>query len=443
MRSLSEAVRTARYVQHTRHATDAVGCPLPEQTLHAIIVPASRPAANLDHAVTLARAVGCQLLILCSRRARSAEVRQLLAERSFDQAVVVDLPDGYHHELLDFSALMSVKDDLPVACATYITDLSMKRNLGLLLARMLGWRRIFFLDDDIRDISYSDLQNTVSKLESFPSVGMRVTDFPDNSAVCHAQRMTGGFQEVFVTGAALAVDCYADIGFFPDIYNEDWLFFYDDTSHGRLACSGRSVTQLRYDPFADAQHAAWQEFGDILAEGLYELLHQGMGVQHATREYWSLFLEARRYFIETIICRSDVNMYEQARLLGTVEQALRCEITIAPELLERYILLWRRDLHDWKQRIAGIPRMPSVNAALRKLELSPSVECIAPRLIQHCRDVVPGNIPSGPVLIPRFDTLKGLSECAAISSSVSCLQAEPERQSPRLKLAAWWSGLGR
>ena len=83
----------------------------------------------------------------------------------------------------------------------------MKRNVGLALAKMLGWRRIFFLDDDIRDIAYPDLQRTVDMLGSFSAAGMWVTDFPDNSIVCHANRMTGGSQDVFVSGAALAVDC--------------------------------------------------------------------------------------------------------------------------------------------------------------------------------------------------------------------------------------------
>ena len=30
-----------------------------------------------------------------------------------------------------------------------------------------------------------------------------------------------------MSGAALAVDTAADIGFFPNVYNEDWLFFFD------------------------------------------------------------------------------------------------------------------------------------------------------------------------------------------------------------------------
>lgn len=60
--------------------------------LDAIIVPASRPAANMDHAVTLARAANSQLVVLCSRQADSDQVSELLAARCFDQAVVAELP---------------------------------------------------------------------------------------------------------------------------------------------------------------------------------------------------------------------------------------------------------------------------------------------------------------------------------------------------------------
>ena len=172
----------------------------------------------------------------------------------------------------------------------------MKRNIGLVLARMLGWQRVFFLDDDIRDIAYPDLQRTVDMLGSFSAAGMRVTEFPDNSIVCHANRMTGGSQDVFVSGAALAVECDSDIGFFPGIYNEDWFFFFDAASKGQLGNSYLKATQLVYYPFAKPERAAWQEFGDVLAEGLYALLHLHMDVEQATSAYWAFFLEAAAEF---------------------------------------------------------------------------------------------------------------------------------------------------
>jgi len=341
--------------------------------LDAVIVPASRPAWNLDQAITLARASHCALLILCSHKAKPAEVHELLADRDFNDAIVVDLPAGYGHKLFDFRALDSLKVDLPAACSYYSSNLSMKRNVGLVVARMLGWRRIFFLDDDIRDINPADAHGTVTMLGSCRTAGMRVTRFPDNSVACHAHRMTGGLQDVFVTGAALAVNCQQNIGFFPDIYNEDWLFFYDDAAHGQLGSSGRIVTQLRYDPFDDPRRAAWQEFGDVLAEGLYALLGRGLGFKHATREYWNDFLYARHTFLQAIRERPEMAALEiRERLLRSVELAQKCSVGISPEVLERYIRLWRQDLHEWRRRLAGVSQVRSPDAALRALELARS-----------------------------------------------------------------------
>ena len=387
--------------------------PCTDQALDAIIVPAARPALNLEHAVTLAKAANCSLLILCSRQVRPADVAQMLTERSFKQAIIIDLPDGYRHELLDFPALTALKGELPEACASYVTDLSTKRNVGLLLARMLRWQRIFFLDDDIRDITYPDLQRTVSMLETYPTVGMRVIDYPDNSIVCHANRETGGFQDVLVSGAALAVSCHKGIGFFPDIYNEDWLFFFDDAARGKLAGSGLKATQLRYRPFADPQRAAWQEFGDVLAEGLYSLLHLGKGLPDATRDYWTDFLEVRRGFLEAIITRSGKARPDlKDELVLSVEGALKCSLTIEPELCEDYIQLWRRDLLSWKRRMAKMRKISSLEAALEGLGLSPATSGNAAAKIQDRRDEAPENIAAGPVVIPKFATLKQLSERA-------------------------------
>lgn len=396
--------------------------------LDAIIVPASRPAEHLDHAVTLARAAGCRLLILCSQQLHSTEAKKFLAARSFHQAIVIDLPPGYSHELLYFPGLQSIKNELPQACGFYTTDLSMKRNIGLILARMLRWRRVFFLDDDIRDIAHPDLQSTVDMLGSFSAAGMWVTDFPDNSIVCHANRMTEGPQDVFVSGAALAVDCATDIGFFPDLYNEDWLFFFDIAAQGRLANSCRKATQLCYYPFEDARRAAWQEFGDILAEGLYALLHLDLKVHQATREYWTCFLEERRSFLEAILTRSPSahpDIYSEMVL--SVQSALKCVLTIKPDVCERYVRLWRQDLADWRRRVAGIPVMPSVEEALREMRLSPPASAGAAGKIPPRRSEAGPAIMAGPAAIPGFDNMKKMSEHASALDLSSAAPAEEKR----------------
>jgi hypothetical protein len=410
MNPFAEGIR-----QHDTHSmltsmAEPRDAPFASLGLDAIVVPASRPAAHLDHAVTLARAAGCWLLILCSGRLDSTEVVKFLAARSYYKTIAIDLPHDYSHNLLCFPELLAINSEMPEACSLYTTDLSMKRNIGLVLARMLGWRRIFFLDDDIRDITYPSLQRTVDMLGSFSAAGLWVTDFPDNSIVCHANRETGGSQDVFVSGAALTVDCESDIGFFPDIYNEDWLFTFDHASAGKLANSSLEATQLCYYPFAAARRAAWQEFGDVIAEGLYTLLHLGLDVTRATREYWRYFLEARRNFLEAILTRlPSAHPRLRGEIQMSVQQAEKCLQTIKPDLCERYVQAWRHDLADWKQRAAEIPAMPSIEAALLEMGLTPVMSAGGTgRTPPRWAEATP-KIKAGQVTIPRFDTLKEMS----------------------------------
>jgi glycosyltransferase involved in cell wall biosynthesis len=342
-------------------------------SLDAIIVPASRPAVNLDHAVTLARAVNCQLVVLCSLRAQAAEVNELLALRNFTQAVTVDLPEGYSLPKLDLVTSRPSSLDLPDSCVNPNGDLSTKRNIGLLLARMVGWERVFFLDDDIRDLDASDLREVATMLGPYGAVGMRAVDFPDNSVVCHGHRRTGGYQDVFISGSVLAVHCAEAVAFFPEIYNEDWFFFYHAAEAGRLGRHRRDATQLCYDPFADSQRAAGQEFGDVMAEGLYGLLHNRISADRATTDYWRSFLDSRMKFLSGVLDRSEtVEPFLRKRITSSIETAMDWSRQISPSTCEHYIALWKQDLDTWEQRLKDVPRGLSVKTALRELDLMPS-----------------------------------------------------------------------
>ena len=55
------------------------------------------------------------------------------------------------------SFVTSSAEDLVAASSGLTRDLSIKRNLGLVLARMLGWQRLMFLDDDIFDVTKEDV----------------------------------------------------------------------------------------------------------------------------------------------------------------------------------------------------------------------------------------------------------------------------------------------
>jgi hypothetical protein len=371
-----------------------------EARLDAIIVPASRPARHLTTAIDLAKAAGCNLVVLCSMDARPEKVRSLFTGKDFSKGTAITIPRGYHIPYLWLETADWMTGHTENVCGGRDSDLSVKRNIGLLIARMLGWQHIFFMDDDIRGIYVGELASTISMLgihgeryrssgmqveyfqtssqseKTFRSSSMQVKYFPDNSVVCHARRMVHLDQDVFVSGSVLAVDCTAPFDFFPDIYNEDWLFFYRDAAERKLASPGLQATQMhqeKYNPFADPQRAAKEEFGDVIAEGLYSLLHYPeFGWHSPTKIYWELFLANRKRILENV----SGQLFKAPReLRGEIDKAIMVALEtlekITPGMCVDYVAAWQRDLRRWSDLRDKLPEVDSVSDALRELRILP------------------------------------------------------------------------
>jgi hypothetical protein len=367
-------------LQYPTHA-ELLGPSLPSAPsadlgLDAIIVPAARPAKNLQTAAGLAKETGARLIVLCSFRTHANDVRTLLAEHRLPDADVVAMPRKRSKWILrEFETTRYVHNGPGKAvCGARNSDLSMKRNTGLLLARMLGWERIFFMDDDIRSVSADTVLSTVSLLGAtdgrYRTAAMSVEKYPDNSVVCHARREVGAYQGVFVSGSVLAVDCRVPFGFFPDLYNEDWLFFYRDAAEGRLATPGSLAEQLPYDPFADPQRAASQEFGDVIAEGLYALLHSGLGLEAADDEYWKRFLADRNRVLGDVGRRlSSARPDLRGKISTAISAAQQVLWRVTAKMCAEYVAAWQRDLGRWDKVLANLEGASSIEDALRKVGL--------------------------------------------------------------------------
>lgn len=373
----------------------------------AIVVPASRTADNLVEAVELAAALNCCLVVLCSRLARAAKVRELVGRHRELRWMAVDLPDGYSHPLLTFETASYAE-----AKAPHLGDLSVKRNLGLLLARLLRWRSVLFLDDDIRGLDIGSVQHAARALGTFAAAGFLVEDYPDNSVVCHAHRHTGGRQDVFVTGSALMVDCDQPQSFFPDVYNEDWLFLFEKLRAGTVAHAG-VARQLRYEPFASPERPTAEEFGDILAEGLVNLLHDGRPLSDATADYWEECLIRRKHFIAGIMAELD-GAGAMATALAAAEKR-RGEISAMT--YEEYVGSWRRDVATWRARMATLPALRSLPAAADYLRLGRS--SVLTSAGQH-RDIGPAMAPPAADVI--VEPTARIAETARIGTAPRRLQ---------------------
>lgn len=356
--------RPRHCLSHASLLTDVSSSKIrPRQTrwFDAIVVPATRPSA-LQRIITLSADISVPLVLLCSRQASVGPVAERVRETFGARALVIDVPEGH---AIGNGAQATADCSFRAVTGGRSSDLSLKRNLGLLLARLRGWRKILFVDDDIDDLCADDIANLAHQLERSPVAAMRSWSFPDNSVVCHAGRLAGMPQDIFVSGAVLAVNTQLPgLSFFPDIYNEDWFFFAEDAARRRLPKVGE-VRQDHYEPFADPRRAAREEFGDLLAEGLYAIFEDRPGWTFreqlevaARRRYWASFIEDRASFIADVERRLE-NHAAAGRLVDkpaysameSLRYAKKELAEISPQLCVDFIEAWREDTDRWQRQL--------------------------------------------------------------------------------------------
>jgi hypothetical protein len=343
--------------------THASLVPWPRARLDAIVVPAARPASVLQDVMNLSASVSVPLVILCSQQAQLTQVVQRVEKTFGAQALVVQVPDDYR---LPWDLPLTSATEFRIASADRSSDLSVKRNLGLLLGLMRGFSKIMFVDDDIRRITPSALVQMTRHLSRHPVASMVSRYFPDNSVVCHARRLVGVNQDVFVSGATLGVNLRAPgLSFFADIYNEDWFFFARHAAARSLPKVGE-VQQVEYSPFADPARADQQEFGDLLAEGLYAIFESFSGLTFeeqlavASRAgYWRDFRDIRLTMIDETL-RMLVRDEPTAGPAGyrdvlDAQQSLRTAekraASISPDLCVEFIAQWQQDEIRWQRTL--------------------------------------------------------------------------------------------
>ncbi|MGW3994588.1 hypothetical protein ACWEF6_13980 [Amycolatopsis sp. NPDC004772] len=325
----------------------------PRAAMDAIIVPTGRPAPYLRQAIAAAKERDVFLLLLCSLRSNAASAAAE-AEDAGVRALAIDT-DLLHPGLVPTFATDQL---LRFTRFQRQTDTSYKRNLGLLIAVLAGWKRILFLDDDIELPCPADLDVAAGLLDEYPVIGLANAGMPDNSVVCHAIRDAGRKQDTFIGGGALEVGEAAFSSFFPNIYNEDWFFLLDGMKLRPSATTGTAIQQP-YDPYRDTRRARGEELGDTLAEGVFGLLDSHLGLAHATKEYWRDFLADRRRIIRDIIKlvqASPIEAAQQARMVDALKAAVGRSELITPELCVRYLRAWQQDCVTWRQRVTDLRR---------------------------------------------------------------------------------------
>ena len=305
----------------------------------------------------------CPLIVLCSGAAQEADFPGWLRRQMVDHLVVWQLPARGGSAL---PVMWSAHHRLSGLYRS--SDLGLKRNLALALATIRAWSRLLFVDDDIttHDVGetldanrLSDALQAMHDDIALRTVGWPVHEYPDNSVIGHARRLVDEEQDTFVGGGALLVRCDAKVPFFPDIFNEDWLFLIASALvspdyRKTIACAG-SVGQLEYEPFRVVRAQA-EEAGDIIGEGLMNLLQDdgpACAAPAKDQRYWFEAMRVRREFIGQLIetGREQQQRPKVATRYPRVHTSL-CAARdvhqlIRPEDITGYVHDWLRDLGRW------------------------------------------------------------------------------------------------
>lgn len=331
----------------------------PRVTVDAIIVPTARPVLHLKQAARAAHSLGCPLVTLHSRKWTSAHAASHYLRQTNIDLIAIDMPEPTQLGLPELATSRLLAGSI----FERRTDTSAKRNLALVLSHMLGWERVVFLDDDIQVPDPGDLSRAAGLLDTHTAVGLGNAGFPDNSVVCHAFRDSGGKQETFIGGGALAVEVKRNHSFFPNIYNEDWFYVLDGGKCLQSVATVGKVIQKAYDPYRNTERARNEELGDVLAEGIYWLLDQGKTVLDGNLAHWREFLEKRQRFIEKVldmVKESDLieSSQQRARMVEALKAAQGRRARIRPQLCVDYLRAWISDQERWQQHIQRVPSEP-------------------------------------------------------------------------------------
>jgi len=340
------------------------------RVLDAIVVPTIRPQ-SLRTAAVLADEIGCSLVVLCSTPEQAGQANAACGTPT-DDVLVTWVPESVEDNWLPFLTTVHPENEIERSCHT---DIAGKRNVGLLLARMCGWRTIMYLDDDIRGLTEVAVSRAAALTAHFRAAGFEISHYPDNSVVCHAYRLIGGKQGTFPGGSALVVDVGHCDSLFPPIYNEDWLFLFDAVQNHSVTTAGTG-SQLEYQPFAHSRRAASEEFGDVIAEGLYRLVHLRADLTEATYSYWQEVLDRRFQLIDYVAARL---LVREGPMVGAALMSLAAArkrlAAISPLGCVSFIHAWRTDVAAWRHMLLGLPVLGDLNDAARFIGLPAQMEC--------------------------------------------------------------------
>lgn len=336
---------------------------------------------------------------------------------------IINVPRGYQLPELE------LKTEKLSFLENRTNDIHLKRNIALALAKMLNFQHIMFLDDDVVLPPFQVQQEEVPshirfnhfkaqlaqafkessrKVVGSSADGVLLRDnrkivvdkllTSDNSLLCLVNRILGNPQKTFIGGGAMSVKIANDLSFFPNTYNEDWLFMASLMAKEPLSVSKiSSVLHWNNDThlmMPSSGGVIREEFPDIFAESVLRAIKLAREYGPGTLDtpitferiitdpdYWEWMVKFRlnlinklqrqfeRYTSPDADTADEVNPFSRipsaqrkeiiqrvGEVLKLAKQVVEQNRDIWPDLLTEYANTWLTDQVVWQDWYANLPQ---------------------------------------------------------------------------------------
>ncbi len=313
--------------------------------LDAIFVPTCRAASTFLRQVELLASLAEAIYVLPTGLALDS----FQSKRTFPRNVRVLSSEAITEIHRNFLCRSSSHNPSRIAGAHY--DLPTKRNLALHLARLSGLRRICLLDDDITITTNQVKAATAALSQDSPISGFYVFDFPDVSTIDHIHRMvTSSPSETLPGGNCLFMLVDSVEGFFPYIYNEDWIFVLHNLTRRSGSVIGE-VKQEAHSPWLDDNRVRFEEFGEAVITGLLPLHDVIHSAESLSADYWAhICLERRQWLVDLYAACTDV------KLRQTIHLATKALALFVPHDFVQFMQAVKSELNDYLW-LRNIPKL--------------------------------------------------------------------------------------
>ena len=213
----------------------------------------------------------------------SGKKLNLLNLLTSDKIVVIEnINNNSYH---DFLSVCSSDNPSIVYDKTY--DIPTKRNFALTHSVLNNHKTIGLIDDDITITDNNLLKTRNILLGKVDLVGFYALTFPDVSTIDHIERYLKKVPSpVSIGGNCLFFKPNHTVGFFPYIYNEDWIFIFTNMLNNKNVIAAGYVSHLVHKPWESDTRIRFEQFGEVIITGLKLLISNSKEIFITDLEFW-------------------------------------------------------------------------------------------------------------------------------------------------------------